>query len=317
MQHPGFIGWDLEVVSMTKGARTMILIAGASGVLGTAICRRLAAQGKPICALVRTTTDPAKIDTLKALGAELVYGDLKDRASLDSACVGVRTVISTATTTISRQPDDTIYAVDQEGQISLVQAAQPARVSQFIYISYFANIDAGDDPSPLTVAKRSVEECLTGSGMMYTILRPSCFMEIWLSPVLGFDYPNAKAQIYGEGVNKLTFISLSDVAEFAVQSIDNPAARNAVIELGGPEALSPLEVVKIFEEVGGQQFATQHVPEDMLRAQYAQASDPLQKSFSALMLAIHEGDVINMTSTLNTFPMKLVTVRDYAKRVLA
>jgi uncharacterized protein YbjT (DUF2867 family) len=295
----------------------MILIVGASGVLGTAICRRLAARGKPIRALVRTTTDPAKIDTLRELGAELVFGDLKDRASLDSACVGVRTVISTATTTISRQPDDTIYAVDQEGQISLVQAAQAARVSQFIYISYSANIDAGDDPSPLTIAKRSVEQCLMGSGVMYTILRPTCFMEIWLSPVLGFDYPNAQAQIYGEGVNKLSFISLSDVAEFAVQSIDNPAARNAVIELGGPEALSPLEVVKVFEEVGRRRFATQHVPEDTLRAQYAQTPDPLQKSFSALMLAVHKGDEIDMTSTLRTFPMNLLTVRDYAKRVLA
>jgi NADH dehydrogenase len=141
-------------------------------------------------------------------------------------------------------------------------------------------------------------------------------MEIWLSPTLGFDYANAKAQIYGEGVNKLSFISLSDVAEFAVQSIDNPAARNAVIELGGPEALSPLQVVKIFEEVGGRQFATQHVPEDALRAQYSKASDPLQKSFSALMLSVHTGDVIDMASTLNAFPMDLVTVRDYAKRVL-
>jgi NADH dehydrogenase len=276
----------------------------------------LQAQGKPFRALVRTTTDPAKIDSLKALGAELVYGDLKDRASLEAACAGIRTVISTATTTISRQPDDTIESVDQEGQINLVQAAQTARIAQFIYISYSANIDAGDDPSPLTIAKRSVEDCLAGSGMVYTILRPSYYMEIWLSPGLGFDYPNAKAQIYGDGMNKVSFISLSDVAECAIRSIDNPAARNAVIELGGPEALSPLQIVKIFEEVGGQRFETQHVAETDLRAQRAQAADPLQKSFSALMLSVHTGDVVDMTATLRDFPMDLVTVRDYAKRVL-
>src|SRR5260221_447151 len=39
--------------------------------------------------------------------------------------------------------------------------------------------------------------------------------------------------------------------EFAIASLDNPAARNAVIKLGGPEALSPLEVVKVFEKQSG------------------------------------------------------------------
>jgi len=56
------------------------------------------------------------------------------------------------------------------------------------------------------------------------------------------------------------------VADFAVQCLPNPAARNAVIELGGPEALSPVEVVRIFEEVGGRPFKMQFVPEEALQA---------------------------------------------------
>ena len=52
-----------------------------------------------------------------------------------------------------------------------------------------------------------------------------------------------------------------DVAKFATESLDNPAARNAAIELGGPESLSPLEVVRIFEQVQGRAFEIQHVPE--------------------------------------------------------
>ena len=68
--------------------------------------------------------------------------------------------------------------------------------------------------------------------MTYTILQPSFFMEVWLSPALGFDAANATAQIYGSGQNKISWISYQDVARFAVASLDNPTARNAEIEVG-------------------------------------------------------------------------------------
>ena len=49
---------------------------------------------------------------------------------------------------------------------------------------------------PLSAAKRAAEERLKASGMTYTIVRANYFMEVWLSPALGFDYPNARARIY-------------------------------------------------------------------------------------------------------------------------
>ncbi len=85
------------------------------------------------------------------------------------------------------------------------------------------------------------------------------------------------------------------MAQFAIASLDNPAAQNAVLEVGGPEALSPLEVVQIFEEVKGQKFAVEHVPEEALQAQKA-AADALQESFAALMLQYASGDAIDMAA---------------------
>ncbi len=58
-------------------------------------------------------------------------------------------------------------------------------------------------------------------------------------------HPNAKANIYAEGKNKISYISISDVAAFAVAAINSSEAENAVNELGGPEALSPFQVIKI------------------------------------------------------------------------
>jgi len=100
-----------------------------------------------------------------------------------------------------------------------------------------------------------------------------------------------------------------------------PASHSIAIavldKVGGPQVLSPLEVVKIFEEVGGQPLAVEFVPEEALRAQKADATDPLQESFAALMLTYAKGDPIEMETTLKTFPIQLASVRDYAEDVLA
>ncbi len=293
----------------------MILIVGATGNLGGEITRQLAESGRPIRAMVRATSDPAKVDMLKGLGAEIVQGEMQDPTSLDMACQGVSAVISTVSAMPSSyQPEENnIQDVDIQGLSNLIEAAKNSGVDHFIYTSFSGGIDLD---FPLRNAKRTVEEQLKASGLTYTILRPSYFMEAWLSPAIGFDYVNGTAQICGTGAGPISWISVPDVAAFAVASLDNPAARNAVIELGGPEALSPLEVVKIFEEVGGKQFELSFVPEEALAEQQASSDDPMQQSFAGLMLCNAKGDPIDMQATLAAFPIQVTSVRDYAKSVL-
>ena len=292
----------------------MILIAGATGFLGGEICRRLAGAGESVRGLVRATSDHAAVERLQAVGVETVLGDVRDRHSLDAACRGVGTVVTTITTTRSRQPGDSIEATDEAGQLNLVDAARAAGVEHFVYVSYSANLD---DSGPLTHAKRAVEQRIRESGMSYTILRPSYFMEVWLSPHLGFDFNNRKATVYGAGKQRISFISLGDVAEFAVRAVRSRDAGNSTIELGGPNAVSPLEAVRIFEEVAGAPFEVQHVPENALQAQFAAAPDSLQKSFAGLMLDYASGDEIPMEHTLRSIPVQLTSVRDYARNVLS
>jgi uncharacterized protein YbjT (DUF2867 family) len=291
----------------------MNLVVGATGLVGGDICRRLAAEGKPVRAFVRTTSDPAKVEALKEQGVEIVAGDLCDPASLQAACRGVKAVISTASSMpFSYVPgENDIQHVDLEGVICLVDAAQSRGVQRFVYISFTM-----DNDFPLGNAKRAVEQRLRDSGLTYTILRPSYFMEVWLNPAVGFDAANATARVYGSGQNPLSLISFSDVAEFAVASLDNPAARNATIDIGGPEALSQLQVVQIFEELGGKPFEVEYVPESALAEQQAAATDPMQQSFAGLMQKYARGDAVDMQDTLNAFPMQLTTVRQYAQNVL-
>ena len=289
-----------------------VLVVGATGFLGMEICRQLIEKNKKVRGLIRSTSDAAKVQALEKMGVETVVGDIKDSSSLNSAFNGVSAVISTVTSTVSRQEGDSIESVDNKGQKNVVDAAAAAGVKRFIYISF--NKMPGE--FPLQTAKRDVEKHIAESGLSYTILQPTFFMEVWLGPNLGFDYPNAKATIYGDGKNKITWIAIKDVAAFAVNALDNEALINNTVELGGPQHLSPLEVISIFENQGGKEFQVTHVPEEALEAQKKSASDPLSESFAALMLCYAKGHEIDMKNVLSICNIPLTSVKDYAKNVM-
>jgi uncharacterized protein YbjT (DUF2867 family) len=293
----------------------VILVVGATGMVGSEVCRRLAAMSIPARALVRATSDAAKVQGLRDLGIDVSTGDVRDAASLVPACRGVASVISTLSSMpFAYQPgENDITTTDTNGMLQLIDVARAARVRRFIYTSFSGNLDLD---FPLHDAKRRVEAHLVTSGVPWTILRPSFFMEVWLSPAVGFDAANARATIYGTGANPISWISLKDVAEFAVRCLDDPAAHNALLELGGPEALTPLQVVRIFEGVSGRRFEVHHVAAEALVAQQVAASDPMAQSFSGLMRCYAKGDPIDMTPVLAAFPGALTSVQSYARTVV-
>lgn len=291
----------------------MILIVGSTGFLGSEVARRLVSRGQTVRALVRPDSDLVLVKGLAGTGIEIVRGDLKQPTSLAVACAGCQAVISTATATRSFRERDSVESVDGQGQLDLVDAAAAAGVQHFIYVSVSGGL-TGDDP--LTSAKRAVEQRLAQSGMRYTILRPTIFMEVWLSPALGFDYVNASATIYGSGDGKVSYISLEDVAEYAARSVNAPAAVDRIIELGGPAALSQHEVVRLFEQVGGRQYTVRQVPQEALEAQYRNATDLLGRTFAALMLTYAAGDVVSPEPARSSFGMQLRSVEDYARSIV-
>src|ERR1051325_7498044 len=224
----------------------MILVVGATGLVGSALCQKLRIRGEQVRALVRPTSSPERIEVLQSSGAELAVGDLKDSQSIVNACRGVDAVISTASSTLSRQTGDSIESVDAGGQLKVVRAARQAGVDRFVFLSFRRPSGLS---SPLGDAKQDVENAI--SSMNFTTIQASWFMEVWLSPALGFDYANATARIYGTGTNPISWVSFRDVAEMCALALGNAAAERKTIEFGGPEALSPLEVAARFETIAG------------------------------------------------------------------
>lgn len=258
-----------------------ILVVGATGSLGTEICGRLADKGMPPRALVRETSDPARVDALRVLGAEIVTGDLRDRESLDRACAGVDVVVSSATSIIR---EGEISAVDGQGQSNLVEAAREAGVARFVYIS-FEELGTG---APLEQAKRAVEKRLRESGITYTILQAGLFHETWLTPATGFDLASGTVNVYGSGEAELSWIAVADVATAAVNALDEPGTNEATLPIAG-ERLSYNSVVAVFEEVTGRPIAVQRVPTEALAAQRDASSDEREQSFAGLMLGVATG----------------------------
>jgi uncharacterized protein YbjT (DUF2867 family) len=289
----------------------MILVVGATGLVGSEVCQRLIRRGEKVRAFIRQTSSPEKVEALRSSGAELCVGDLKDPLSIASACRGVDAVISTASSTLTRQPGDSIESVDVAGQLNLVNAAKDAGVERFLFVSFRRPPGLS---FPLGEAKQQVEIAI--ESLNYTVIQASWFMEVWLSPALGFDYANATARIYGPGTSPVSWVSFRDVAEICAIALRHPAAGRRTIEFGGPDALTPLEVVARFERIGGRPFRLEHVPEAVLRAQFEGATDSLQKSFAALMLGCLHGDAMNMSPVVDTFGIKLTSVDAYARGVL-
>ena len=290
----------------------MILVAGATGVLGSEIVRRLTASGAPVRALTRVSSAPEKVERLKRFGAEIAVGDLRDPRSLVAACAGVDAVVTTVTTILTSQPGDSFEATDGEGTKALIDAARKSGVSKFVFVSF----DTSKSPDcPLSLAKRDAEEHLKSSGLDYTILHPTMFCEIWLGPMLFADTEAGTAKVYGKGTEKLRYVAVGDVAEFAVQSLTNPSARNAVIPVGGPDEISQRDAVGLFEEAFGKKFNVIEVPEATLEAQWRGAENPFDKTFAGLMLGLARGFDSGMMPPFRDFPMQMTSPREYVRNL--
>lgn len=295
---------------MTSGSP--FLLVGATGVLGSEVAAQLSRSGRSIRALVRETADPVKRSLLEALPhMELASGDLKEPASLAEACRGVETVVTTASATSSRQVGDSLESVDERGQLALLSAAHSQGVRRFVYISFPPMTD-----SPLQRAKRRMEEAILRSGLEYVILQPTYFMDVWFSPALGWAPLRGRVQLLGNGTGRTSWISVRDVARFAAAACDPNARTNVTLELGGPEALSQLDVLEMFRDLGGLQVGVEATTETVLRSMRENASNSLEETFAALMLTLVEGQPIDTARQLEFLPGTLETVREYVLRVL-
>lgn len=289
----------------------MILIIGASGRLGSVVVQHLLAQGKSIRVMTR---NPLGLAHLKQQGVEIVSGDLRNPASLASACQGVEHVLAAAHA-LDGKGDNNPGTVDDTGNRHLIDAAKAAGVKHFIFVS----VQGASPDSPLKFfrIKYRTEEYLRASGLNFTILRPSAYMELWAQLIGKPIREQGKTTIFGRGNNLINFVSVEDVARFVSIALDDPRTRNTVIEVGGPENLTMNQVAEIFERASGRQAKKHHVPLLMMRVMSI-LMQPINPTMSRLIRNGIYMDTANLgyatADTARTFGIQLTSLEEVARR---
>lgn len=240
----------------------MKLLVGGTGLLGAAIAARLGQRGTPFRALVRPGTASTHLEDL---GAEIVRGDMRAPPSLIAAMDGVDTVISTANAlarVLDGGTDLTLRTVDDEGNANLVRAAEAAGVERFVFLSFPERILS--QRTPFGDAKRATERRLKDAGLREVIVRPDMYQEVWLTPLVQFDWPKRSVTIFGRGDARHAYVAVADVADAVVHWSEADDAPR-LVEFGGPEALTRNEAADAFERALGEPIKRRHVPRAALR----------------------------------------------------
>jgi uncharacterized protein YbjT (DUF2867 family) len=221
----------------------IIAVTGATGQQGGKVAKRLLAQGWKVRALTRDIHKPGAQE-LAAAGAEVVAGDMDNRAELDAAFKGVYGVFSVQ--------NFWLPTVGFEGEIrqgkTVADAAKAAGVKHLVYSSVGA-AHRGMGQKHFE-SKWIIEQYIQSLDLPYTILRPAAFMENYnwtRAHIL-----NGTFQGFGLRPDKsLQIIAADDIGAFAELALANPAQfLGKTIELSGDE-LTETQIAEVFTKVIG------------------------------------------------------------------
>jgi dihydroflavonol-4-reductase len=122
--------------NLPKGSGLKVLLTGATGLVGGAILRQLAARGDDVRVMIRDTSPR---NNLADMDPEIVFGDLNDRGSLDTACAGCEVLIHTAADYRLWAPDkEEMIRTNVQGSRNMMEAAGAAGISRIVYTSSVA-----------------------------------------------------------------------------------------------------------------------------------------------------------------------------------
>jgi uncharacterized protein YbjT (DUF2867 family) len=226
-----------------------ILVTGATGNTGSALVNTLLGQGATVRALVR---DPAKAEALKAAGAEIHVADLLRPETLEGAFDGI----------------DVAYFVTWNGEdaqtqgMNFIEAARRASEagSPVRIVRHSAR---GHEKSRLIVQHRALDAALAESGLPYTILRPTMFMQLTMMFADSIREQGAFYAPLRDGA--VAMIDLRDIVASAVAVILGDGHEGATYDLTGPAAVTFTDVAADFSELLGRPVQFVDVPPQAAR----------------------------------------------------
>jgi uncharacterized protein YbjT (DUF2867 family) len=236
----------------------VVAVAGGTGLVGGAIARELVSRGHRVVVLTRRPPAPGGPFEYRQADATRPDGLVAALAGVDALVISLAFRNSPVE---APRRGRTFELVDAAGTEALAAAARTAGVRRLVYIS-----GAGAAPDAAKHwfrAKWRAEEAIRGSGITYTILRPSWIYgpgDHSLNRFVGFSRRLPFIPQIGNGRQLLAPVFVGDVGALAADALVTPAAENVALDVGGPETLTMDEIVRTALRVLGRRRPILHAP---------------------------------------------------------
>jgi uncharacterized protein YbjT (DUF2867 family) len=244
----------------------IVAVAGGTGFVGGGIAAELERRGERVIVLSHRSAVAAD----GRVGAETRHADIADPSTLVPALAGAEALVIALAfrgyPMENPRRGETFEAVDAAGTERLVAAAKTAGVKAVVYLS-----GAGAAPDAARHwfrAKWRAEEAVRGSGLRWTILRPTWLYgprDAALNRFLGFARFLPFVPVTGDGKQLLAPVFIGDVAAIVADSLHDPAAADHMFEVGGPDTMTMNEVIRTALRVADKRRALLHAPATLMK----------------------------------------------------
>jgi uncharacterized protein YbjT (DUF2867 family) len=213
-----------------------VLVAGASGSLGSEVVKHLMQKNIPVCALVSSQESARRAGSF---ALNMVVADARNSDELQQAFEGIDVVFSAVGQSVSLfKEGGSFESIDYEINKNLIEGAANAGISRFVYVS----IKGADEATGFTLAEvhKRVEDLLIQKNLNYTIIRPvgffSGFNDLLIMGKQGI------IPVPGTGDNKTNPIHQEDLAQVVA---DNLFEGPRLLSVGGPEVYTRSEIARM------------------------------------------------------------------------
>lgn len=215
-----------------------VLVAGGTGYIGGGVLDVLHQQGFWLRALCRDPSrlrDPAHCD-------DIFVGHATRPETLTGLCQGIDVVFSSlGTRSFRRNP--TIWEVDYQGNLNLLEVAKREGVKHFIFVSVVRGAEMAR-LSPIAQAREQVAQTVKESGLDYTIFAPTGFFND-MAEFFFAAQNRGTIRLFGNGQGRINPLSALDFGEEVVRAIVEPEQRNTIREVGGCETFTHRQIAEL------------------------------------------------------------------------
>ncbi len=249
----------------------MILVTGATGRPGSAVIREFARRREPVRALVRNRS---KADSLQALpDVEVVHGDMLWPETLGDALAGVDRVLMI--TSAGPQMLET--------QATFIDAANRAGVGHIVKFSGEDSARGFDSEKfRSTRSHEQIERYLKASGVPWTILRPSQFMQVYFEEVPAILSTGELRLPLGSAT--LAPVDIDDIAKVAHSVLTTPGHEDKTYKMTGPEALTVTDIAQAISHAIAKPVRYVDVTPQQKRQEWLDAGYPAVRADAFLQL---------------------------------